>query len=147
MSLLNIPILGKVFDKIWPDKDEANKAKVRLFELEQAGELAGLDADLKLALGQQAINLEDAKSNSKFQSWWRPAVGWVCVFGLAYPIATSILFWILQLITWAFEVDISTFPIPPKIDTGYLITILGGLLGFGGMRSWEKHKKHSEWSK
>ncbi|MDH4201090.1 MAG: holin family protein [Spirochaetia bacterium] len=144
---LPLPFIGKIIDKIWPDKEEAEKAKVRLFEADQAGELAELDAELKISLAQISVNAEDAKSNSRFQSWWRPAAGWICIFGLFYPVFTSLLTWLLQLIAWLFAVDITQFPIPPKIDTDYLITLLTGLLGLGGMRSWEKNKKHSEWSK
>lgn len=44
-----LDILGigsKIIDKLWPDKDEAEKAKIRLLELQQAGELKQLEAQL-----------------------------------------------------------------------------------------------------
>jgi hypothetical protein len=44
----------------------------------QAGELAQLDADLKLATGQIEINKVEAASQSLFVAGWRPAIGWVC---------------------------------------------------------------------
>ena len=45
-----LDILGigsKIIDKLWPDKDEAEKAKIRLLELQQSGQLAQLDADIQ----------------------------------------------------------------------------------------------------
>ena len=35
---------GKIIDKLWPDKADADKAKIRLLELQQAGEFKDLDA-------------------------------------------------------------------------------------------------------
>lgn len=45
LDILNIG--GKIIDKIWPDKTEADKAKLRLLELQQEGALADLNAALK----------------------------------------------------------------------------------------------------
>lgn len=44
LDILNIG--GKIIDKIWPDKTEADKAKLRLLELQQSGELAKLQAEI-----------------------------------------------------------------------------------------------------
>lgn len=142
-----VGLIGPVIDKIFPDKNKALEAKQKLAELDQAGELAYLDADVKVALAQAAINERDAKSGSRFQSWPRPAAMWVCVFGLCYPIATSLLSWLLKLLAWGFEMDVSGFPVPPSIDTGYLVTLLTGLLGLGTMRTVERHKRHTVWGK
>lgn len=142
-----VTLIGPVLDKIFPDKNKALEAKQKLVELEQAGELAELEADTKIALAQAAINEQDAKSGSRFQSWARPAAMWVCVFGLAYPIGTSLLSWVLQVLTWGFGMDTAGFPLPPAIDTGYLVTLLTGLLGLGGMRSMERHQRHTAWGK
>jgi len=45
LDILNIG--GKIIDKLWPDKNEAEKAKLRLLELQQSGQLAQLNADLQ----------------------------------------------------------------------------------------------------
>lgn len=45
-----LDILGigsKIIDKLWPDKNEAEKVKIRLLELQQSGQLAQLNADLQ----------------------------------------------------------------------------------------------------
>ena len=67
----------------------------------------------ELALAQIKLNTEEAKGNW-FQSSWRPATGWVCVLGFAVII--------------------------PQADTGIMMPILMGLLGLGGLRSFEKTK-------
>jgi hypothetical protein len=140
-------LIDPVLDKIFPDKNKLLEAKQKLKELEQKGELAYLDAEVKIALSQAAINERDAQSQSKFQSWWRPAAGWVCVFGLIYPVGTALLSWVLQVLAWGMETDLSAFPVPPQIDTGYLITMLMGMLGLGVQRTYERHKRYTEWGK
>jgi len=90
-----LSLLPEVLDKVLPDKAKADEAKIRLLELAQKGELAVLDADLKLAIGQMEINKEEAKTDA-FRGGWRPAAGWVCVFGLGYQfILSPILPWLL----------------------------------------------------
>jgi hypothetical protein len=125
-----IPVLGSVIDKIFPDATKASEAKLELFKLQQQGDMAALEAELKLALGQVEVNKVEAASTSMFVAGWRPAVGWVCVFGLAYTFVGQ------PLLTWG-----SAYwqvPIPPSLDMGTLITLLGGMLGLGGLRTVEK---------
>lgn len=45
LDFLNIG--SKIIDKIWPDKDEADKAKIRLLELQQTGQFKQIEAELK----------------------------------------------------------------------------------------------------
>tara|TARA_B110000908_G_scaffold12414_1_gene14430 strand:+ start:455 stop:868 length:414 start_codon:yes stop_codon:yes gene_type:complete len=133
MFNLLIPAISTVIDKIFPDAGEAAKAKAEMYSLEKQGEFKQLEAELQLALGQIAINQEEAKNPSLFVSGWRPAVGWVCVFGLTYS-------FILQpLLAWLST--IFTIPAPPVLDLGSLITLLGGMLGLGAYRTLEKVKK------
>ena len=127
-----LPFLGQALDKIFPDPKAAADAKVKIMEMAQRGELAALDADLKIALGQIEVNKIEAQSPSLFKSGWRPAVGWTCVFGLVYSfILHPILTWISSI--WG-------IPIPPVLDTGPLMTLLFGLLGLGGFRTYERVK-------
>lgn len=127
---LLIPALGTLIDKIFPDANAAAEAKLKLFEMQQKGELATLDAELKMALGQIDVNKAEATNSSVFVSGWRPAVGWVCVIGLIY---TFIAF---PLLVWGSSVY--KIPSPPPLDLGTLITLLGGMLGLGGLRTVEK---------
>lgn len=127
-----LPFLGTVLDKVFPDPQAAAEAKVKVMEMAQKGELAALDADLKIALGQIEVNKVEAQSPSLFKSGWRPAVGWTCVFGLVYSfILQPLLVWVSSIVG---------IPVPPMLDTGPLMTLLFGLLGLGGFRTYEKIK-------
>ena len=126
--------VGTVIDKIWPDKDEANKAKLKLMELQQAGGLAELDAIVELSKGQMEINKQEAAHKSMFVAGARPFILWVGGVALAWTgIMHPLLTWV-----WAFA-DISGTP-PPVIESGALTAIVTGLLGIGGMRTVDKMK-------
>lgn len=128
-----IPVLGTIFDKIIPDPQAAAEAKLKAMELAQRGELAVLDADVRLALGQMEINKAEA-STDLFRGGWRPATGWVCVAGLAYQfIAQPILPWVVALFG-------GTVPPLPAIDNETLMVLLTGMLGLGGLRTFERVK-------
>lgn len=125
---------SKIVDKIFPNKDDANKAKLALMELQQKGELAELNADLQTRLEQMKVNTEEAKNASMFVSGWRPAAGWVCVIGLFYSIfLRPIMSWIATLA--------SLNAVPPVIDTVILMELLFGMLGLGAYRTYEKTRK------
>jgi hypothetical protein len=127
-----LPVIGQVLGKVLPDPAAAAEAKIRLAELVQRGELAFLDADVKVALGQMEINKEEAKSGSLFVAGWRPAVGWICAVALSYQ------FVVRPLLAWYSL--IVTIPVPPELDVATLMTLLFGMLGMGGMRMYEKSK-------
>jgi hypothetical protein len=132
---ISIPIVDAVFkviDKLIPDKEAAAKMKLDTLQLQQAGEFKLIDADLQVMLAQAQINQEEAKSSDGFRGSWRPAVGWVCVTGMAWTyVASPLLGWLSAAKGW---------PAPPTIDTFDLLIMLGGMLGFGGMRSFERIK-------
>lgn len=126
-------LAGKVFDKIFPNPAQAAEAKLKLFEMQQKGELAVLEAETKLAMGQLDINKVEAASDSFFKSGWRPAVGWTCVFGLSYQfVFHPFAVFFLQLN----EVK----ALLPTLDLNTLMTLLFGLLGLGAYRTVEKVK-------
>ena len=126
-------LAGKVFDKIFPNPAQAAEAKLKLFEMQQKGELAVLEAETKLAMGQLDINKVEAASDSFFKSGWRPAVGWTCVFGLSY-----------QFVFHPFAVFFlhlnEVKALLPTLDLNTLMTLLFGLLGLGAYRTVEKVK-------
>lgn len=125
---------SKVIDRVFPDKEKQAEAKLKLLEMQQAGEFKQLEADLQLALGQLEVNKAEAESTDFFRAGWRPFVGWVCGFGLAYQ------FVLRPLLPWAVGLfDIAAAPMPPlELDT--LLTLLLGMLGLGGLRTSEKLK-------
>lgn len=130
---LLIPALGAIFDKVIPDPQAAADAKLKAMELAQRGELAVLDADMKLALGQMEINKVEATTDL-FRGGWRPAVGWTCVFGLVYQ------FLLQPLLPWVAAVFGGHVPPLPAIDNETLMVLLTGMLGLGGLRTFERVK-------
>lgn len=130
---LLIPALTQIFDKVIPDPQAAADAKLKMMALAQSGELAVLDADLKMALGQMEINKAEATTDM-FRGGWRPAVGWTCVFGLVYQ------FLLQPLLPWFVAVLGGTVPPLPAIDNETLMVLLTGMLGLGGLRTFERVK-------
>lgn len=134
---MDITGLGSIFDfgkslleRFVPDPAQKAKAVLDLATLQQTGELAKLAQENGLMLAQIDVNKAEAQSTKLFVSGWRPAVGWVCVLGLGY----SFVAW--ALLTWAS--NIWKFPPPPQLDMGTLLPLLFGMLGLGGLRTYEK---------
>lgn len=132
MSLLAlIPLIGDVLDKVLPDAQAASNAKIELVKIAQTGELAQLDAETKLAIGQIETNKAEAQSG-KASALWRPGAGWVCVAGMGYTfLAQPLLAWLSVIQGW---------PVPPVINTDTLLFLVTGMLGLGGYRSIERIK-------
>ena len=126
-------ILPDLLDRVLPDPAQANEAKLRVLELAQKGELAAMDADMRLALGQMEINKAEA-STDLFRGGWRPACGWVCAAGLAY---TFLLRPVLPWVAGLFGANVDAMP---NIDTDTLMVLLTGMLGLGGLRTVERIK-------
>ena len=89
----------------------------------------------KIREGQIEINKIEASSGKLYIAGWRPAVGWVCAFALLWNyILFPFLGWALKV--WATG-EVSEIP---QLNSGDLMALLLSLLGFGGMRSFEKFK-------
>jgi hypothetical protein len=123
-------LASTVINKIWPDPVERDKAMFELEKMRSDGQLARLVEENKLDLAQIEVNKVEAASSSLFVSGWRPAVGWVCVFGVGYTyLGQPLLSWLSSI------VDV---PVPPKLDIEQLMALVLGMLGMGGMRTVEK---------
>lgn len=119
-------LASKILDRFVADPQKKADALMELEHMKQTGELAELASDTTLASGQIEVNKIEAASTRLFVSGWRPFVGWVCGSALAFQ------FILFPLLTGLFSLTI------PALATGELITILLGLLGLGGMRTYEK---------
>lgn len=98
-------------------------------------------ADFELQKAQIAINLEDAKSGSVFQGGWRPMAGWASVGAVVlYPVIQAILPWIFAMGGLMLGKDITHIPLLPSIPQEVNGNLLWALLGFGGLRSFDKLK-------
>ena len=140
MDLIGIGSILEGVGKIAGDLVTTDKERMEL-------ELEGRKLDLEQAridqatdLAQVDVNKIEATSSNLFVSGWRPAVGWVGVAGLAYQfLGYPFMQW-----AWAFGQGVDLIPqglsAPPDLDVEHLMTLLAGLLGFGGMRSFEKSR-------
>ena len=128
---------SKVLERIFPNPADRLAAQTKLAELQQTGELAQLAAETDLAKGQQAINLEEAKSSSLFVSGARPFIMWVCGVAFAYH------FVVQPLLAFTLA-QMGHAVILPTFDMDALNTVLMGILGLGGMRSFDKLKGTSK---
>ena len=128
-----LDIGGKVIDRLWPDKAQADAAKLELLKMQQTGELALLTADTELAKAQIAVNQEEAKSDKLWVSGARPFFMWVCGCAFAYH-------YIIQpMVVFGFACAGEQVALP-TFDMESLMNVTMGMLGLGGMRSFDKLK-------
>ena len=130
-----LPVVGKLLEQVLPDPKAAAEAKLKMLELAQNGQLAALDAETKLAVGQLEINKAEAANASVFVSGWRPACGWICAGALAYQYILRPLAGVVAAF-WGLPVMPDDLP---ALDDS-LWGLLFGMLGLGGLRSMEKIK-------
>jgi hypothetical protein len=88
----------------------------------------------ELAKGQLEVNKAEAASGSVFKGGWRPAIGWVCASAFAYHF---VLQPVILFIALAAGIDM---PALPEFDMASLMTVMMGMLGLGGLRTYEKQK-------
>ena len=120
------PVTG-LLDKFIEDKDQ--KAKL-------AHDIATMSQKhaQELAKGQLEINKNEASHKSIFVAGWRPFIGWTCGIALAWHF---VLAPVTMFICAYLSVEI---PELPNFDMGSLMTVLMGMLGLGGLRTYEKQK-------
>ena len=88
----------------------------------------------KANMAQLEVNKAEASHKSLFVAGWRPFVGWVCAVALAY----HFIFQPIMVFAISFYGLAITLP---EFDMGSLMTILMGMLGLGGLRTFEKVQK------
>jgi hypothetical protein len=130
---LLLPGVTKILDKLIPDTDAREAAKEDIERL-----LLSKQADVEKAIFEAAkiqaeVNLKEAEHPSLFVAGWRPAIGWLGAVGLGYQFfAQPMLAWLSTSIG---------IPVPPILDVSTLVTLLGGMLGLGAMRTYEKSQE------
>ena len=123
------PVSG-LLDKFIEDKDQ--KAAL-------AHEIATM-AEKQMheqTMGQLEVNKAEAAHRSIFVAGWRPMVGWVCAAALAYHF---IVYPIVVFILVSFQITGLHPSDLPSFDMDSLMTVLLGMLGLGGLRTYEKAK-------
>lgn len=133
-GLSNVVATGlEIVNKFIEDPNKKLEAQLEMLRITQTSEFKTLDFQIQQMQMQTEVNKVEAASDNIFKSGWRPAVGWVCAaaFGMQ-----TILFPVASCIAEIFGKTIHL----PTLPTELLYTTLFGMLGIGGMRTFEKMK-------
>ena len=126
--LLLGPLLevGKtLLDRFIPDPEAKRAAEAEFLKMAMGGEL-------KQTIAQLEINAREAAHPSVFVAGWRPFFGWGGGFAFVYAtIGQPVLAW------WAAAKGL---PAPPTLNLDLLWAVVTGMLGIGGLRTYEKAK-------
>ena len=117
---------GAAIDSIFTNDEERMQARAMLKRIEQAPQALQIE-----------LNKAEAGHASIFVAGWRPAVGWVCVAGLAWNFIAQ------PLIGWLGFLAGYNLSGAPELDISELLTILAGMLGLAGLRTREKEQNVS----
>tara|TARA_R100000963_G_C4598293_1_gene72927 strand:- start:32 stop:403 length:372 start_codon:yes stop_codon:yes gene_type:complete len=118
-----LDVVGKIIDKVAGHVDKFTLDKEEKAELIQ-----------EINKAQIEVNKIEAGQTNLFVSGWRPFVGWTCGIALCYHfVLQPFLMFVLSSTGNPMEL--------PVFDMSTLTTVLLGMLGLGGMRSFEKIKK------
>jgi hypothetical protein len=126
-----------LIERFFPDPEKKAAAQLELLKMQQTGELAELASITDLAKLQIQVNIEEAKSTNWFVAGGRPAVMWICAAAFGY---TYVILPFLQFILFAFGSAemVKQLALLPVLDIGAMMPVLLGMLGLGGLRTFEK---------
>ena len=117
-----VKAVAGVIDELHTSEEEKEQLKLRFAEVES-----------KLKEKQLDINKVEASHRSIFVSGWRPFLGWVSGLSIGYVYLFQPL---LDMILQMFGVEVDWV----VLDLGQLMPLILGILGLGGLRSFEKAK-------
>ena len=121
-----LPVVGDVLDRFFPNKEEKEKA-AREIEAKLAEHLAKID------IAQLEVNKQEAAHRSMFVAGWRPFVGLTCGLALFYT-------YVAQPIAMFVMAQTGDLVQLPHLDLSTMMPVLLGMLGLGGLRTYEKFK-------
>ena len=122
-----LPAVTKVVDRFLPEDKEARAKAERSLKAQLTTHLAKID------LAQLDINKQEAAHRSVFVAGWRPFIGWTCGIALAYNyVLQPILIFVLAQTGHLMNL--------PSMDLNEIMPVLMGMLGLGGLRTFEKYK-------
>ena len=126
-----IKAVGETVDNLFTSDEERLELKNEKYKAEREFNLKERQILADQNIAQTRINIEEAKSGSFFVAGWRPAIGWVGALALFYQ------FIVYPLLLWLPNVDNP----PPPLDYTMLYSLITGMLGIAGMRSYDKMKE------
>ena len=126
-----LPTVTNVIGRFLPEDKEKRAAAEREIEKQLATHLSKID------LAQLEISKQEAAHRNIFVAGWRPFIGWSCGFAMCYA-------YIIQPITVFILAQTGNLVDLPTLDLSEMMPVLLGMLGLGGLRSFEKYKKVSK---
>ena len=114
-----LDLASSIVSRIWPDKTQQEQQQ--------------LAAVLSMVQGQMAINQAEASNESTFVAGWRPFIGWACGMACVWnwmglPVAK------LGLALAGHPIALS------PADLSEMMPVLMGMLGLGGLHTFERVK-------
>lgn len=133
---MGLPIIGElidlvkgVTDKVIVDKNKKLDILSKLDDLKDKTDERFHDE----LMGQIEVNKVEATNTNVFVAGWRPAVGWICAFGLGWQFVLSPFVEVIsRWLGWTGQM--------PVVDASTLLTLVLGMLGIGAQRTFEKVK-------
>lgn len=127
-AISGVTAIGNIIDKFVQtpeEKEVAEQIKMRL----------AMEPDA----AQVELNKIEAAHDSIFVAGARPFILWVCGFAFAYTfVAQPFLIFIAQAAALYFGLPILDLTLLPELDWSVLMPVLMGILGLGGLRTFEK---------
>lgn len=132
-TALLLAISQAVIQQVWPDSNNQAEAQLKLEQLQQSADFQELERQLEIVLTPKLSNGKITQPPAYWREGWRPFIGWICGLGLLYQ------FLIIPVVNGIFSYYAHVTPMP-TLDSETLMTLLTGMLGFGGLRTFEKTK-------
>lgn len=122
-----LPLVTPLIDRlVGLIPDPAAQARAKAEALQQL-----MDAAARTDMAQMEVNKAEASSGNMFVAGWRPFVGWVCATGCAWN-------WV-GLPVGVFVAAAAGHPLDVSpLDLSEMLPLLLGMLGMGGLRTFEK---------
>ena len=114
--------VGGIIDSLHTSQEEKDNAKIKLQALEN-----------ELKTKQIDVNKVEAGHRSIFVAGWRPFLGWVSGISVAFVYLFQ-PFIVMVLKIFGSDIEL------PTLDLSQLMPLILGMLGLGGLRSFEKFK-------
>jgi len=126
-----LPLVKDAVGAFLPEDKNKRAEAERKLEADLASHLAKID------MAQLEVNKAEAVHRSIFVAGWRPFVGWSCGVSLAWSyICQPVLTFALVQAGYGVEL--------PALDMSQMMPVLMGMLGLGGLRTFEKYKSVSK---
>ena len=123
---------AKIISLFKVDPNVALQNQTEVFKITEETKAKVMDGVTQMSLAQNEVNKQEAASPKLFIAGWRPFIGWICGITLGFALMVG------PTLTWVSGLMHRPDAQFPKLDTATLLEILLGMLGLGGMRTYEK---------